>query len=149
MFRTFFLSLPILFAFSTHLAKAEECKIEIEGNDQMKFNKKELTVDASCKEITLTLKHVGKLDKKLMGHNWVVFETKNKDAVMKSANTAGEAKDYHPDSKLMIAATKTIGGGETTEVKFSGKKLKKGGDYTFVCTFPGHYALMVGKLIVK
>lgn len=130
-------------------AFAENCKIDIEGNDQMKFNKKELTVDASCKEITLTLKHTGKLNKKLMGHNWVLLETKNKDEVMKSANAAGDAKDYTPTGKNVIAATKLIGGGESTEIKFPGKGLKKGGDYTYLCSFPGHYALMIGKLIVK
>lgn len=134
---------------TSHLAFADNCKLEIEGNDQMRYNKKELTVDASCKEITLTLKHVGKLNKKLMGHNWVLTQTKNKDAVIKDATKAGEAKDYLPQGKEVIAKTKTIGGGETTEVKFSGKSLKKGGDYTFMCTFPGHYALMNGKLIVK
>jgi azurin len=39
-----------------------------------------------------------------------------------------------------------IGGGETTTVTFPTSKLKKGGDYTFFCSFPGHWSIMKGKL---
>jgi azurin len=46
----------------------------------------------------------------------------------------------------IIAHTKLIGGGETTTVSFPTAKLKKGGDYTFFCSFPGHWAQMKGKL---
>jgi azurin len=47
----------------------------------------------------------------------------------------------------VIAHTKVVGGGESTSVKFPVSKLTKGGDYTFFCSFPGHYGLMKGKLI--
>lgn len=145
-FKIFSLTVSTL---ASTIAFAENCKIQIEGNDQMKFNKTELTVDSTCKEIEVTLKHVGKLNKNIMGHNWVLFETKNKDAAIKSGEKAGAAKDYLPESKLMIAGTKVIGGGESVSIKIPGKTLKKGGDYTFVCTFPAHASLMKGKLIVK
>jgi len=49
----------------------------------------------------------------------------------------------------VIAHTNMIGGGETTKTTFPGNKLKAGGDYAFFCTFPGHSALMRGKLIVQ
>ncbi|HWU52342.1 MAG TPA: plastocyanin/azurin family copper-binding protein, partial [Tahibacter sp.] len=32
---------------------------------------------------------------------------------------------------------------------FAGSALKAGGDYSFFCSFPGHWAIMKGKLIVK
>lgn len=135
--------------FSANLAFAENCKVEIEGNDQMKFNKTELTVDSSCKEIEVTLKHTGKFNKTIMGHNWVLFETKSSEAGIKAAEKAGAAKDYLPDAKLMVAGTKVIGGGESVTIKIPGKSVKKGGDYIFACTFPGHSSLMKGKFIVK
>jgi len=41
-------------------AHADPCKLEITGNDQMQYDKQELTAPASCKEITVTLHHSGK-----------------------------------------------------------------------------------------
>ena len=38
-----------------------------------------------------------------------------------------------------------IGGGETTSVTFPASILRKGEDYSYLCTFPGHSALMHGK----
>jgi len=34
-------------------------------------------------------------------------------------------------------------------IKFDASKLTVGGDYTFFCSFPGHFVLMNGKLIVE
>ena len=46
----------------------------------------------------------------------------------------------------VLAATKIIGGGQSTSVTFPTSKLTKGGDYSFFCSFPGHFGLMKGKL---
>lgn len=131
-------------------AFAKTCDLAIEGNDQMKFNKSELTVEAGCTEVKLTLKHTGKMKKEIMGHNWLLTSTADKATVTKAAEKAGPKNGYIPvDKKGVLANTTLIGGGETTTVTFSTKGLKKGGDYTYVCTFPSHAALMHGKLIVK
>jgi azurin len=62
--------------------------------------------------------------------------------------SAGLDKDYLPaGDQRVIAHTKIIGGGESTSVKFKTSQLTKGGDYTFFCSFPGHSALMKGRLI--
>ena len=53
------------------------------------------------------------------------------------------------NDKRVIAHTKVIGGGQTTSVTFPTSKLVKGGDYTFFCSFPGHYGQMRGKLIFQ
>ena len=83
-----------------------------------------------------------------MGHNWVLTKTADYTAVANAGMAAGLDKDYLPvDDKRIIAHTKVIGGGESTSVKFPVSKLTKGGDYTFFCSFPGHYGLMRGKLI--
>jgi len=44
----------------------------------------------------------------------------------------------------VLAHTKTIGGGESASVTFPTSILKKGGAYQYLCTFPGHNALMHG-----
>jgi azurin len=66
-------------------------------------------------------------------------------AVANDGVKAGLDKNYlTPDDKRVIAHTKIIGGGQTTSVKFPMSALKKGENYSFVCTFPGHSALMKG-----
>lgn len=127
---------------------AKTCNLAIEGNDLMKYNVTELKVGADCTDVELTLKHVGKLPKQTMGHNWVLTQTTDYTAVANAGMAAGLDKDYLPvDDKRIIAHTKVIGGGESTSVKFPVSKLTKGGDYTFFCSFPGHYGLMRGKFI--
>ena len=140
------LATAVLATFSS-VAAAKTCQLEIEGTDQMTFNKKELAVAADCTEVQLTLKHTGKMPVTAMGHNWVLTETKDMQAVATAGMSAGAAKDYVPPGDArVIAFTKLVGGGQTTSVTFPTSKLKKGGDYTFFCSFPGHWAVMKGKL---
>jgi azurin len=127
-------------------AQADPCQLEISGNDQMQYDKTGLAAPATCKEITVTLHHSGKLPKEAMGHDWVLVNTADMQAVANAGLGAGLANDYvAPGDKRVLAHTKVIGGGESTSVTFPGSILKKGGDYTYLCTFPGHVALMHGK----
>jgi azurin len=126
-------------------AHADPCKLEISGSDQMQYDKHELLVPDSCKEVTLTLHHTGKLPREAMGHNWVLVNAADLAAVANAGMGAGLANNYvAPGDKRVLAHTKTIGGGETTSVTFSTSGLKKGADYKYLCTFPGHNALMNG-----
>lgn len=127
-------------------AHADPCKVEISGNDVMQYDKQELDVPATCKEITVTLHHAGKQAREAMGHDWVLVKTTDLTAVDQAGLTAGLANNYlAPGDKRVLAHTKVIGGGETTSVTFSASILRKGGDYSYLCTFPGHSALMHGK----
>ena len=141
------LALVTAVALAPHARAADACKLEISGNDQMQYDKQELAAPASCKEITLTLHHSGKLPKEAMGHDWVLTLTSDLGAVAQAGMSAGAAKDYlEPGDKRVIAHTKVVGGGESTSVTFPTSTLKKGGDYTFFCSFPGHWSVMKGKL---
>lgn len=126
-------------------AHADPCKLEISGNDQMQYDKQELVAPATCKEITVTLHHTGRLPKEAMGHNWVLVNAADLAAVANAGIGAGLAKNYlAPGDKRVLAYTKVIAGGESTSVTFPTSTLKQGGDYRYLCTFPGHYALMHG-----
>jgi azurin len=136
----------VLGAFSS-LASAKTCAVNIEGNDQMQFSKPTIAIAADCTEVELTLKHSGKLPANAMGHNWVLTKTADFQPVANAGPSAGPANNYLPKGDArVIAATKLVGGGESTTVKFATSKLTKGGDYTFFCSFPGHWSLMKGKL---
>jgi azurin len=131
----------------THAAFAADkvCKLAIAGNDAMQYDKKELDVAADCTQVELTLSHTGKLPAAAMGHNWVLVKTADVTTVANAGMSAGLANNYlTPNDAHVIAFTKIIGGGQSTSVTFSTAKLTKGGDYTFMCTFPGHYVIMKG-----
>ena len=61
------------------------------------------------------------------------------------------ATDYIPadeeSKKMIVAHTKILGGGESQTITFTAPA--EAGDYPYVCTFPGHFALMQGVLKVK
>lgn len=128
-------------------ALAANCDVEIEGNDAMQFNKTSIAVPASCKQFTVKLKHVGKLPKAAMGHNWVLSKATDAQGVATDGIPAGLDKAYvKPGDARVVAHTKVIGGGEADAVSFDVAKLKAGESYAWFCSFPGHASIMKGTL---
>jgi azurin len=126
-------------------AHADPCKLDISGNDQMQYDKQQLSAPASCRQITVTLHHTGKLPRESMGHNWVLVGAEDFAAVANAGLSAGLVNDYVPPAdKRVIAHSRLIGGGDTASVTFATALLKKGAAYKFLCTFPGHNTLMNG-----
>jgi azurin len=130
-------------------AKKADQEVVVEANDQMQFNKKAFEIKAGD-TIKLTLKHVGKLPKIAMGHNLVILQKGTNLAGWASKAMTAAATNYIPvdeaSKKAVIAKTKVLGGGETDSVTFS---IKEAGEYQYLCSFPGHFALMQGKITVK
>ena len=127
-------------------AESNPNDVVITSNDAMQFNKKIIKVKAGEK-VKITLKHIGKMDKNVMGHNFVLL--KQGVELTKFGNSAATARDndFIPKgTQDVIAHTKLIGGGETTVVEFDAPEV---GTYQFLCSFPGHYAIMKGTFIVE
>lgn len=123
-----------------------EVTLTLEGGDDMRFNKKQFKVSAGS-TVTLTLTHTGKMTKEAMGHNFVLL--KPGTSIQKFGAEAVKFKDndYIPEnSDQIIAHTKLLGGGESDTIVFQAPAK---GTYEFMCSFPGHYALMKGKFIVE
>jgi azurin len=131
-------------------AFAEEKKLELSGNDQMQFSTKALEVTAGD-TVVLTFKHIGKLPKAAMGHNFVLLKADAKIPDFANKAMKAAATDYVPEDeeakKSIIAHTKLLGGGETETLTFTAPA--EAGAYPYICTFPGHFALMSGVLTVK
>ena len=134
-------------AFS-NVALAQECNQVIEGNDLLQFNMNEIRVSSTCNEVTITLIHVGKLPATIMGHNWVLTESQNYMDVATAGQISGPPNYLPNGDERIIAATDLIGGGEETSVTFDISSLDPAGDYTYLCTFPGHFVLMKGKFVI-
>jgi len=126
-------------------------EIEIEGNDRMRFDLDEFTVEAG-QMVRLTLVHVGSLPKNSMGHNVVVL-VQGEDVIDfgSDANEQGGEEENHyvpePVRDRVVAFTELIGGGETATVEF--RAPEEPGEYPFLCSFPGHFSQMNGVMVVE
>ncbi|MEM6376908.1 MAG: azurin, partial [Bacteroidota bacterium] len=133
---------------TTEASKAStsnEVTIELGSNDQMQYDKTELTVKAGQK-VTLVLTHTGTMGKTVMGHNFVLLKSGTDVAKFAAKALAANDNEYIPEGDDMIAYTELIGGGENTTITFDAPAA---GRYDYICTFPGHYALMKGILTVE
>ena len=124
---------------------AGNCATTVEANDAMQFNTKEIQVSKACKEFTITLKHTGTQPKASMGHNIVIGKTEDMDGIFKDGVGAVDTDYVKSDDARVVAHTKLIGGGEESSLTLDPAKLADG-EYKFACTFPGHGALMNGKV---
>ncbi|MEO0444748.1 MAG: azurin [Verrucomicrobiota bacterium] len=129
-------------------AAEADVKVTISGNDTMQFDVKEFEVGVG-QTVELTLKHTGALPKAAMGHNVVILkkEMALMDFAMKAV--AAAATEYIPAdlAENVLAHTKLIGGGEEDVITFVAPA--EAGNYEFLCSFPGHFGLMKGIMIVK
>jgi azurin len=124
--------------------------VTISGNDTMQFDVKTFEVKAGSK-VKIVLKNIGVVPKIAMGHNIVILK-KGITAIafgQKALGAGANATNALPDSLKgdVIASTKLLGPGETDSVVM--KAPSETGTYEYVCTFPGHFALMRGVMTVK
>lgn len=130
-------------------AESTRCAVTVEVTDALYFSRKEITADSSCESFSVTLKHIGEMPASSMGHNWVLTKTADFNGAAMDGQMSGADNDFvKPGDERVLAATKVIGGGEDTTISFDPSILERGGDYTFFCSFPAHFVLMQGKLIV-
>ncbi len=88
----------------------------------------------------------------VMPHNLVIVQPGARTRVGTAAMTMlPETKDsrgrtFVPESDEVIAATRTLEAGQTESLRVPA--IRTEGVYEFVCTFPGHWTLMFGQLVV-
>lgn len=125
----------------------ETAEFTLNAGDDMKYDLTEMKVKAGQK-VKVTLHHTGKSAKAAMGHNFVLLTQDIDFLKFAEAAIAAADNEYIPKNLEadIIAHTKLIGGGETAEVEFTAPEK---GTYSFLCSFPGHAAMMNGKFIVE
>lgn len=125
-------------------------EIVISGNDAMQFDLKEFQA-TSGEKITITFKNIGSLPKIAMGHNLVLLKegVSGLSFGQRVLASGGNASNPLPSSLLndVVTHTKLLGPGEAESISFT--VPGKSGEYEYVCTFPGHFAMMRGKMVVK
>ena len=87
---------------------------------------------------TITLKFVNHTDSEdEVGHNWVLVKPGQEAEVIASSKAAGDDMDWlNVDDPAIVAHTRLIEGGQSNTITFTAAP----GTYTYLCTFPGHYA---------
>lgn len=111
--------------------------------ETMAYDKTSLEAKAGSK-IKLTFKNNGTT--MAMQHDFVLIKPGTENDVGLAGMAAGPAKDYIPDSPNVLAHTKLLKPGESETITFTAPS--QAGDYPYICTFPGHYAVMKGILHV-
>jgi len=140
------LSAPTLAADDTPPASPMEIVIEPEGN-QMKYATTKFTVKPGEK-VRLVFKNTA--SSPAMIHNVVLLATSDDTVVQEVGQAgagAGASADYVPDHDAVLAATDVAKPGKTVEVTFTAPE--EAGSYTYVCTYPGHWATMQGTMVVE
>ena len=113
--------------------------------EQMRYDQARLVVEAG-KPFQLIFRNLD-----AMPHNLVVIMPGTRDKVGQAALTMppkpdAEGKAYVPKDKAVLASTKLIEPGQQDTLLMTAPS--EPGDYEYVCTFPGHYVIMWGKLVV-
>jgi azurin len=85
-------------------------------------------------------------------HNLLIVEPGAADEVGLAGNemaklTDGVARHFIPDSTKILHATKLLNQGEIETLRFVAPSTP--GVYPYICTFPGHWLVMKGEMIVE
>ena len=121
--------------------------IQLDGMDDMKYDRTLFKVKAGQK-ITLDFKNIGKQPAAAMSHNVVILQQGTDVQAFGEAAIPAAATEHIPASMStdVIAHTKLLGPGESDEITFT---LPDAGVYDFICTFPGHFGTMKGKIVAE
>lgn len=130
-------------------ASGDTVAVTLEANDQMKFDKSLIEAKPGQK-VQVTLRNVGTMPKVSMGHNFVVLDGKVAPEAFIEASSMQMANEHIAPELVehVIAHTKLLGPGEFDTITFTAPTTP--GDYPFLCSFPGHFAIgMKGVFSVK
>jgi azurin len=121
--------------------------VQLSVNQNMVFDKELFRVKVG-KKIRLIVKNTSAKSTMSMVHNVVVLNKGTDIADFAEVARLAKTEQYVPSSlaSSIIAYTKTVSGGESDEVEFT---IPQAGVYDFICSFPGHWGTMQGKIVAE
>ena len=130
---------------AAHTADADALRVQAVPN-QMQFAPKEFRVKAG-KPVRIVFENPD-----LMLHNFVLLRPGSGEEVGTLADQMAAQADaalraYVPDSPKVLYATGLVHPGAKAELKFKAPALP--GRYPYLCTFPGHWRIMQGEMVVE
>lgn len=152
-FYPFFAYLVFIFLFTSCVNtdkqkdKNEIVNIRIEAFGEhlktMGFSPDSIEIPANS-VVKLKLVNVSKSNS--MFHNLVICTNGSWQKVGFKGIEAGKSKHYTPNIKEVITGTPIVNPGDSVSITFNAPEK---GLYDFICSFPGHYTLMRGKVLVN
>lgn len=131
-------------------AVAEQQDGLVTGGQTGQFSILESIEAAPGEELRISLRTVSNLPPTAMSHNFVVLTADAQVEQFARASLQAADNEYiSPQYEdWVIASTGMLGNGESDTITFTAPE--EPGEYTFVCTFPGHFSGgMVGTLVVQ
>jgi len=121
--------------------------IKLQANENMRFDKELFRIKAG-KQIKLIFKNTGAKSNTAMAHNVVILKRGTDIADFADVAHNAKSEQYIPSAveSLIIAHTRLVSGGDSDEVKFT---IGQPGVYDFICSFPGHWGTMQGKIVAE
>jgi len=121
--------------------------IQLQANENMRFDKELFKVHTG-KKITLIFENTSVTANTSMSHNVVILKPGIDLADFADAARNAQSEQYVPSSvgSLIIAHTKLVLGGQSDQVEFT---ISRPGVYPFICSFPGHWGTMQGKVVAE
>lgn len=130
----------------TLMAVVEDMAIEVaavgETMMEVAFEPATLTLVEGA-EVTMTFKNQSSAAGML--HNFVLIPVGIGQEIATAGIAAGPDANFTPADDRIIVSTKMTNMGEELTVTFTAPAA---GDYEYICTYPGHYPVMLGKLTV-
>lgn len=122
-----------------------EINLIAKGEDMtaISFDPKTLNVPAGSR-VKLTLKNESQAEG--MFHNFVLVKLGTGQEIATLGIKAGEKNEFVPDNPNVLAHTKVVDMGKSTIIEFDAPPK---GSYHYICTYPGHYPNMIGRLNVE
>src|SRR5258705_11872594 len=113
--------------------------------EQMRYDTTRLVVEAG-KPFEIIFENTD-----MMPHNLVIVQPGAREEVGNEAQTMSPAPDkqgkaFVPKNKKIIASTRLVEPGQKESLKLIAPT--KVGDYDYVCTYPEHWKIMFGQLVV-
>ena len=114
--------------------------------ERMLFTNREFTVKAKS-PVKLVFDNPD-----VTAHNLVIVQPGAADEVGLAGNemakdAEGLKKGFVPDTPKILHATKLLNQGESETLRFTAPESP--GRYPFICTFPGHWLVMKGEMVVE
>jgi azurin len=121
--------------------------IRLQANENMRFDKELFKVHTG-KKLTLIFKNTAASSATAMAHNVVILKPGIDIADFADVASKAPKEQYIPSSvaSLIIAHTRLVNGGDTDSVEFT---VTQPAVYDFICSFPGHWGTMQGKIVAE
>ena len=85
-------------------------------------------------------------------HNFLIVQPGAADEIGLAGNemakdASGMAKSFIPDSPKILHKIKLINQGDSETLRFNAPEAR--GRYPYICSFPGHWLVMKGEMVVE